>query len=308
MKPKLIVLYGPWSQEHNHKQQMMIDKKCTCMYNDFAKNFGEIIYISPQNTKDVWEKSMTNSSDIVNYINSQPDAIVWVVKHDPKRDEKITKFIKNKKLYYSCNAHNCINEYCDISLVDTPEREKKYGGNARVFFKGKDHKYWGPNGKNKEYDYLLMGRRADKNEIPFLNALNEVKESRNILWIGGGKHKDRINTKHQCIATPFYGPDDVRELIPQARVGILMTEHPSEGFPQSFLEMTMCGLPVLYTKSAPSNEFYFKDGVNCMFSSKKGMIKNAEALLKNHNSDACRKFAVDNYSLEASYNNMVNLL
>jgi len=308
MMPKLIVLYGPWSNQHNGKQQMMIDGKCTCGYRDYAKAFGEIIYLSPQNVKLSWEKSMVNPDNIIKYVNSQPDAIVWVVKHDPNRDSKIVKRIKNKKLYYSCNAVNCTNKYCDVSLVDTPERAKKCGGNAKVFFKGKDQGFWLPNGGEKEYDYLLMGRRADKNELYFLKTLNMVDEIRRILWIGGDKHKDKISTKHNCVTTPFSGPMEVKELIPKAKVGILMTEHPAEGFPQSFLEMTMCGLPVLYTNTAPSNEFYFKEGVNCKFSPKKAMAIRAEELLADHNSEACREFAVNNYSLEASYNKMVSLL
>lgn len=306
--PKLIVLYGPWGKEHNGKQQMMIDGKCTCGYRDYAKTFGEIIYLSPQRTSLPWEMAVNDITKVVDYINSQPRAIVWVVKHDPERDKAIVRHIKNKKLYYSCNASNSVNKYCNVSLVDTPERVKKYGANAKLFFKGKDQNFWKPNNSEKEYDYLLMGRRADKNELYFLERLNRVSEKRRILWIGGEKHKDKINTNHECVTTPFCGPDQVKELIPKAKVGILMTEHPAEGFPQSFLEMTMCGLPVLYTNTAPANDFYFKEGINCKFSSKKEIIVNAEYLLGDHNAEICRDYAVEHYSLEASYKKMVGLL
>lgn len=308
MRPKLIILYGPWSGQYNGKQQMMIDGKCTCGYRDYAKTFGEIIYLSPQKVHLPWEKSTHKAKKIIDYVNSQPDAIVWVVKHDPQRDSNIIRHIKNKKLYYSCNSSNCINKHCNVSLVDTPERAKKHGRNSKVFFKGKDKDFWAPSEDEKEYDYLLMGRRADKNELYFLHHLNSVEKKRKILWVGGEKHKDKINTNHDCEVTSFAGPDEVSKLIPKAKVGILMTEHPAEGFPQSFLEMTMCGLPVLYTNTAPSNDFYSKEGVNCKFSSKKQMIANAEELLENHDPEACRDFAVNNYSLEASYDKMVSLL
>lgn len=305
---KLIILYGPWSQEYNGKQQMMINGNCTCMYRSYAKEFGEIIYLSPQNVSLSWEKSIYESSRLLEYINSQPDSIVWVVKHDPERDKRIIKFIKNKKLYYSCNAHNCRNDYCDISLVDTEERQKKHGGNSKVWFKGKDPEFWKPSPEEKIYDYLLIGRRADKNELYFLDRLNAIDENRKILWIGGAKHKSQINTKHDVTTTDFAGPNIVSQNISKAKVGILMTEHPSEGFPQSFLEMTMSGLPVLYTDTAPRNDRYFKEGINCLFSSKKEMVLNAEKLLLNHNPEECRKWAIEHYSLESSYKNMLSLL
>lgn len=292
----LIVLYGDISNSHNGKQQRMIDGGCTCGYREYARNYGHIVYMAPQNVKLNWEHSITNPNKVVEFIKKYPDAIVWSVKHSSRKDKEILKRIKNKKVYYSCNARNMYNDYCDVSLVDTEDRLK---GNAKLFVKGKDFRYWKPSNK-KEFDYLLLGRRGDKNEIHFLRRLNEVKEGRSILWIGGKKHEGRIKTKHKVVCTDFIGQDAVRDNIPRAKVGILFTELSVEGFPQSFLEMTMCGLPVVYNINAPRNKFYFHKH-NCLLSSKENIIKNAETLLKNGDPIKCRETAIKYYSLDKSY-------
>ena len=79
---------------------------------------------------------------------------------------------------------------CNVSLVDTPKRVRK---NAKLWFKGKNPNYWKPlDDIKKEYDYLFIGTRGDKNEIYFLKKLNEIKKKRKILWIGGYGFKNKI--------------------------------------------------------------------------------------------------------------------
>jgi len=299
-----IILYGDISNKSNWKHQRMIDKKSTCGYREYARNFGHIIYMTPQKIKLPWEHVILKPKNIVKFINKYPKAIIWSVKHSLKKDQILSN-IKNKKLFYSCNSKNMYNNNCNVSLVDTPERIKK---NAKLWFKGKDPEYWKPlEEKNKIYDYLLIGQRADKNELYFLKRLNEIKEKRKILWIGGKKHQHKIKSNHDVICTPFIGQDEVKDLIPQAKVGILFTELKIEGFPQSFLEMTMCGLPVIYNINGPKNDFYFhKD--NCILTPKKKIIKSAEILLKKRDQIKCREIAINNYSITKSYERMKQCL
>jgi len=121
---KLILLYGQLTDKHNPKYQNMIEGKMTCGYKPYAENFGEIIYLSPQKVYQEWEKSIYNPKELIRYLKSKPDYLVWAVKHDLHRDKTVLRHIKNKKIYYSCNAQNCINHYCDISLVDDKQRIK----------------------------------------------------------------------------------------------------------------------------------------------------------------------------------------
>ena len=293
----LIILYGDFSNKKSSKQQKMIEKKSTCGYREYARNYGHIIYLSEQNVRLPWEHSITNTKKVIKFISRYPNAIVWSVKYSPKKDREILSKIKNKKIYYSCNSEHRYNKYCDISLVDTKERVK---GNAVVWFKGKDPNYWKPNNKEKEFDYLLIGKRADKNELFFLNQLNKIKEKRKILWIGGKRHENRIKTNHEVVCSDFLGQDETRDNIPRAKVGILFTELKIEGFPQSFLEMTICGVPVIYNKKAPRNNFYFHKN-NCLLCSKRNIIEGAETLLRRRDSEKCRQEAIDNYSLDKSY-------
>ena len=79
--------------------------------------------------------------------------------------------IQNKKVYYSCNSKNRYNSFCDVSLVDTQGRLKGVP-NGHVWFKGKNPDYWYPSTK-KEYDYILVGGRGDKNELYFLNGIEK---------------------------------------------------------------------------------------------------------------------------------------
>lgn len=301
----LIILYGDISNKNNWKQQRMISSNATCGYREYARNFGCIIYMCPQEIKLPWERVMVKPENVIKFIKKHPGSIVWSVKHSSKKDNMILSKIKNKKLYYSCNSKNMYNNFCDVSLVDTKKRIKK---NAKLWFKGKDPDYWLPiNEEEKDYDYLLIGQRGDKNELYFLRRLNEVKEKRRVLWIGGRKHQKKIKSKHEVICTDFVGQEKVRELMPKAKVGVLFTELKVEGFPQAFLEMTMCGLPVVYNIHAPKNDFYFHKE-NCILSIKKKIIESAEILLKNRDQVKCREVAIKNYSLEKSYNRMKRCL
>ncbi len=302
----LIILYGDISNKKNGKQQRMISGEVTCGYREYAKNFGCIIYMTPQDIKQSWERVMVQPKNVVKFINKHPDAIVWSVKHSPKKDEQILSKIKNKKIYYSCNAKNIWNSKCNVSLVDTPKRVKK---NGKLWFKGKEPHYWKSlKEQQKEYDYVLVGLRGDKNETYFIKRLNEIKEKRKILWIGGYRFKRKIpKTHHEVHLTKKLSQDEVRNHIPKARVGILFTELKVEGFPQSFLEMTMCGVPVVYNQKAPGNKFYFHKE-NSLLCIKKDIIKSAETLLKNRDPIKCREIAIKNYSLEKSYKRILECL
>ncbi len=298
-KPELIILYGDILDKKQAKHQLMIDGKVTCGYREYAREFGCIIYMTKQNIRLPWEYVMVQPKNIINFINKHPDAVVWSVKHSPKKDGQILSKIKNKKIYYSCNAKNIYNLKCNASLVDTPKRVKQ---NGKLWFKGKDPDYWLPlEEKQKEYDYLLVGLRGDKNERYFIKKLNEIKEKRKVLWIGGYRFKRKIpKTHHEVHLTKKLGQNEVRNNIPKAKVGVLFTELRVEGFPQGFLEMTMCGVPVVYNIKAPRNQFYFYK-YNSLLCLKKNIIKSAETLLKNRDQVKCRKVAIENYSLEKSY-------
>lgn len=307
------MLYGGLSKERNGKQQMMIDGKCTCGYREYAKMFGCIIYLSRQDVKCDWEYSMTDAQQVIDFCKKHPEAIVWSVKHDPKKDV-ILKAIPNKTVYYSCCNRNMYNNVADVSLVDTPARLR---GNAKIHIKGKDKDYWWDQGDTesiyKPYDYMLVGKRGDKNEAHFINELTDkVKGKRSVLWVGGTAHKNRIKeTHHNVDLTNFGSMEFVALSIPLGKIGILFTEHPAEGFPQTFLEMTMCGLPTIYNISAPINQAYFYEGVNTFTCKKKHLIAKAEYALKNWSedkADMCREFAAKNYSLQVSWQNIKNHL
>jgi hypothetical protein len=300
----LIILYGGISDQYSWKHQRHIDGGATCGYRAYAEKYGAIIYMTPQVVHKEWEFTLPDPNNVIEFIKEHPTAIVWSVKHNPRKDKAILSKISNKKVYYSCCNRNMYNKLCDVSLVDTPQRVK---GNAKLWFKGKDPKYWQSSVQRKEFDYLLMGRRADKNELYFLSRLDQVFGQRRVLWIGGKAYKKQINTSHEVVCTEFAGPDVVRSLIPKAKVGILFTEHKAEGFPQSFLEMTMCGVPVIYNENAPRNDFYFHEH-NHLMSGKTSLIEQAESLLSTANSNKCRLEAIRNYSLSKSYRRIRGLL
>jgi len=306
--PKLIILYGKISDGFNQKQQNMIDGLSTCGYRPYAEKFGDIIYLSKQNVLKSWEHCFT-PKQALEFINNNPGAIVWSVKHDPNKDQQIIKhidFSKNRVYYYSCCANNTINEWCNVSLVDT---EYRLMANAQLWVKGKDPNYWKPIHTTKIYDYLLIGRRGDKNEAYFIYKLTkDVKEKRYILWIGGKEHESKINkSHHEVVVTEFLPMDKVRDTISLAKIGILLTDLKTEGFPQSLLEMTMCGVPVLYNSNAPRNHRYH-DISNIYVAPITDSIKHAEIFLKDWSLDLsikCRAFAKGHYSLEKSYESIL---
>lgn len=304
-KPHLIILYGKFGYTPNPKQQKMIVGGCTCMYREYAKKYGEIIYLQPQNCYQDWEMSICSPDHVLEYLSAHPDSIVWSVKHDPEKD-KILKLISNKKVYYSCCNRNMYNKHCDISLVDLPERVKG-NGNAVLWVKGKDPDYWLPSNR-KWSDILLIGHRGDKNELFFLEKMKESKKEYDITWIGGIANKQLINTKHQVLYTPFLTMDKVRKTIPGSKIGIILSEHPCEGFPQTFLEMTMCGLPVVYLSKGLPNRVYSDNMYSII--DKNNVVDVVENLIKKVNdypvcSAKTRDYAIENYSIERSYESIL---
>jgi len=305
---KLIILYGKFSDRMHQKQQSMIDGKTTCGYWSYAEKFGEIIYLAPQQCREKWEASICNPDALLEYLSTQPDAVVWSVKHDPEKD-KILKLLDNKKLYYSCCSYNRHNRYADVSLVDV-DSALGDGDNCRLWFKGKDENFWYPNTKVKEYDYCFVGKRGDKNEAWFINELASIKERRSIIWIGGKKHESKVsNSKHTLLLTEPCGPDRVHHYINKAKVGVILSDITAEGFPQSFVEMGMCGLPVAYM--GPMNKFYNIDIFGYRIHHKYNAVDIAENLLSDYDNNIavmCRSQAVGRFSLDASYEYMLELL
>jgi len=300
-KEQLILLYGYISNEHNAKTQALIDGDLTCGYREYAKNAGSIIYMAPQERlKEPWELCLTKPSDIIDYCNARPDAVVWSIKYSPAKNE-ILQNINNFKIHYACQAKNMIHPHCDVSLVDTPKRVK--GPRCRLHVKGKDPEFWKPSGEKKKYDYLLMGRRDDKNQSYFVKELNRIKSPRSILWIGGKKFAKKVKSRHHVEYTHVYGPDMVASMISLARVGILFSQIRTEGFPQTFLEMTMCGVPVVY--GGPMNPHYFFEE-NSRRPKKSRLIGTAEELLESADAEACRKCAIENYSIQKSIDRLLS--
>jgi len=260
--PKLIILYGKFGHNHNEKQQRMIDGDTVCGYRDYAKRFGEIIYLCPQHVHHEWEHSIPNTEALTEYLGAQENAIVWSVKHDQSKDVILRSITHIPTLYYSCCAYNVCNPYVDVSLVDTPGR-LNCGANCKQWFKGKDPTFWRHRGEERIYDYCLCGRRGDKHEIDFIKQLTEdCKEKRKVVWIGGIAHnKTWGKTHHDVVCTPPANPRRVRDLMCSSKVGILLTDLPAEGFPQTLIEMAMCGLPVVYNEKGPTNTLYKERGI-----------------------------------------------
>jgi len=300
--PKLIILYGRFQTTTNWKQQRMIDGGATCMYREMAQTFGEIIYLAPQKISKKWEKCFISKKTLIDYLKSFPDAVIWSVKHDLNKDS-VLNLIPNKKVYYSCCSYDMYNSKCDISLVDLPSRIKN---NGKLWVKGKNPTYWKPS-NNKIYDLLIMGSRGDKNELFFLKNMQQTDKEYSILWIGGDKFRDKqINKKHQVCYTPFFSMEDVRKHIPLAKMGVILSEHPAEGFPQSFLEMTMCGVPVVYLFKGSPNRVYsgnFTGIVDKHIVS--AVVEDKLSTWTMERSESVREYAKNNYSLEKSYESIL---
>lgn len=300
----LVILYGRFQKHKNLKQQRMIDGGSTCMYRELASKYGEIIYLAPQDVCGEYDRVITDDTELFHYLDDLPsDVIVWSVKCDEYKDIVLRLLINKKRLiYYSCCSNNMYNDNCDHSLVDLPERVKK---NALLWVKGKDPEYWLPS-KNKVYDFLLVNPRGDKNEEFFLREMQRSKKEYSILWIGGEKFKDRVRSKHEITYTPFLSKNEVRKHIPICKVGVILSEHPAEGFPQVFLEMTMCGVPVVYLYRGTPNRVYADNFIGIV--EKKIVVEVAENVLGKWSvelSNEVRLYAIKNYSLEKCYESIL---
>jgi len=296
---KLIILYGGGSDQHplSEKTKSLLRGEMTCGYREYAQTMGGVIvYMTNERKKSRSNDLFFNSrSDMIEYCNSNKEAIVWSVKSDPSKNH-ILKRITNFKMHYPCQGRNMVDKYCHINLVDSSSRLVQ--DNCKVFFKGKNCDFWKPNNKTKEFDYVIMGRKDNKNQSYFIDRLNSIKDKRSVLWIGGDRYRDKVRSRHRVEYTSVLSPSEVRRNICRARVGVLCSDIKTEGFPQSFLEMTMCGVPVAYKGTL--NHYYF-DRVNCeLVSNRKKIVSSSELLLLRANSSDCRKFAMETYSIKKS--------
>lgn len=302
MKPRLIILYGNASKDRSSKVQQLVDGKLTCGYRDYAQHYGCIAYLVPvNNIKKSWEYVFPEGRGIVEFCRNYPDAIVWSVKLGNSLKNSILDQIKNRKLYYSCCSRNIVNNCCHISLVDTVDRLPKSSSNVRLWIKGKDPEFWKPVSEQKIYDYVVVGRpKPSKNQKLFVKQLaRECPHTRTVLWIGGGEGRKLIGN-HQLVSTPLLPPNRVRDLMCLARVGVLFTQYEDEGFPQSLLELTMCGVPVIYSTDGPYNSAYFSPH-SAIRTTKRNLIKDAENMLKLADPVTCRSYAINNYTLLSSF-------
>lgn len=302
MDPKLIILYGNVGKDRSSKVQRLVDGELTCGYREYAQHFGCIAYLIPVNRATrSWEHVFPRGRGVVEFCHRYSDAIVWSVKIGNPAKDALLRRIKNRKLYYSCGARQLINPACDISLVDTGERLSKFPQHARLWFKGKDPEFWRSGDGPKIYDYVVIGRpKSGKNQKMFVKQLaRECPNTRTVLWIGGGEGRKQVGA-HQFVSTTMLPPERVQDLLSLARVGVLFTQYRDEGFPQSLLEMTMCGVPVVYSMDGPYNPVYFSPQ-SAVRTNKQRLVETAEGLLQRANSTACRNYAASNYSLDASF-------
>jgi len=293
-KQRLIIIY---KAQPDRVKELALGKS-TCGYREYARCFGTIIYPFDSSKRKPWEAYISNPKEIIEFTRAYPDAIVWVVKALTQKDNRrnLVPKINNFKAYYSCSAKKTHTKMCDISLVDIPERIRTK--EHRLWIKGKDPDFWAPQGQKKEFDYLIQGRRDKKNQTWFINELEKIKKPRSILWVGGKAYRSKIKSRHHVEFTSFGGPDFVRKHMPRAKVGVLFSEIPTEGFPQAFLEMTMCGLPVAY--GGPFNKNYFFNDNSNFVHKKSNLLSAAEDLLGRYNPKKCRETAIENYSIERS--------
>jgi glycosyltransferase involved in cell wall biosynthesis len=294
----LIILYGSVGEAFNEKQQRQIDGLMTCGFRPYAEKAGAIVYLSPQKVRHDWELSIPNPKDVIRYCKQHPESVVFSIKWDPAKQQAILPHIPNRKLYYSCGSKDLYCPQADVSLVDTPDRIVNQF--CRVFHKGKDPEFWFPINTEKCFDYILMGRWAiGKNQDLFLSYLDkQMPQQRRILWIGGEQWKQQVfSDKHLVVYTPQLPPEKVREHICMGRVGIVFTEYSKEGFPETFTEMTMCGVPVVYSDTGPFNPRYFSK-FTCKIASRTTLVQDAESLLANPQGDECRREAMRLYNLD----------
>lgn len=297
---ELIILYGGFGSQLSPKLQSLVEERVTCGYREYARHYGTICYLSPVNgLRYPWERSFPSGAGAFEFCKSRPKAIVLALKHaDRGRDFLLTR-LPNVCLYYSCGSKHVYNHHADISLVDTKSRI--INTKCKLWMKGKDPEFWKPIDVDREFDYALMGKpRQGKNQKEFINQLSAlVKERRSILWIGGKGHV-RYNGHHRLEVTPMLPPERVRDALSRCKVGVLYTKWRGEGFPQSFLEMAMCGLPVLYSKAGPYNPAYFDDQLSSI-GDNSNWIAEAEKLLSRADHVACRAKAVDMFSINKSF-------
>ena len=306
MQPKLIVLYGNASKDRSSRVQQLVDGQLTCGYRSYAQHFGHIVYMLPvNNIQQPWEHVFPSGAGVAQFCHQFPDAIVWAVKLGNTTRDALLRRIRNRKLYYSGCARKLVNPCCDLSLVDTRQRLAKHPGKARLWIKGKDASFWapstGPGPRTRQiYDYVVMGRpKSCQNQKLFVKHLaRECKSTRTVLWIGGGEGRKQIGA-HQLVSTSMLPPQRVRELLNFARVGVVFTQCCDEGFPQTLLEMTMCGVPVVYSDDGPYNHVYFSPK-SAVRTNKEQLVTTAERMLKAVDPVACWEYAKHNYSLDVS--------
>lgn len=299
--PRLIIICGNPHAGDSPKYDRIFSQDVTFGYRDYARVAGALIFpFSISGELRSYEAAVNDPDAIAEYCNAWPDAVVWSLKAWTPEKVALLQRIKNRKVHYSCGARNTFNPHCDVSLVDDPIRVSNK--HMRLWIKGKDPQQWPLLSDTRVYDYLVLGRnKPGKNQKLFYSMIfDSVASPRSVLWVGGSDVEEEIPAGiHKLHLVPFAKSVDLPSYFAKCKVGGLFTEWHDEGFPQSYLEMAMCGLPVVYNAAAPWSTSYESPAISCRVT-RKNLVEQAEHLRNNADHAKCRAAAVAQFSLERS--------
>lgn len=298
--PKLIILCGNPHAQTSDKYERIFGGGFNFGYSDYARVAGCILFAFPVNFPlSSWMGCFPDGDGLVDYCCRYPDALVFSIKPSDKRKARLLQKLPHAKVYYSCGKRAGYDSSCDVSVVDDPARVTN--DRTRLWVKGKDSVFWAPSPAERVYDYVMVGRtKKGKNYELFLDLLAKSDAPpRRVLWVAGPSPGVTRLGVHELEQIEYSSATIIRGLLSRSRVGILFTAYPDEGFPQVFLEMVMCGVPVVYRDKAPWQSCYDHPAI-CVRTGQDRLIASAESLLARADAAACRQVAESRFSLDKS--------
>lgn len=276
--------------------------------------------ISRIETHSDWMSSLTNSMS--NHVDSSTIYIVVSDEHSSLcKTEKISKF--NLSVVTLKSLYNCIESKSDLLFarnlpnftppknitsfyyaaghnIYPPNKEcwsrilycigQNNSPNTLKWIKCADPNFWKPSNKEKEYDFVCLGRKG-KDENLIKDIAKKYPDKKIIVTDMNIKAANVTNISR------IFCPKEILKLLQKSKWAIA-SSCIEEGWPMSIqLEYSMTGLPYIFNDRLPKEDYYLnsKTGVH---------INNIEFDQWEEMSKIAREYAVSHLSSDVSAKNL----
>lgn len=224
---------------------------------------------------------------------------------------------KSLSIYYSSSSiimpGRHANEWNVVLTSMSPnQRGSRIKNNLYSWLKGDNPDFWCPDNSEKEFDFVVVGRRGKNIEcVRELAKKHPQIRIAAVGWAGGYDSKREefkkppkpvFNLPNVIEFGRLVGHDKVRDVLRRSKVAIAITAHGEEGFPmQTQMEYSLTGLFFGYDGTMLKDNYYVSSYTGSKLSV--NLLDNWEVL-----GQKARQYAVNHFSSDVSADCLMKII